>query len=1037
MRVVVHSPEKTWELPWGVTCIGTDAACEIRVAEGPPVAGVLVRWLESVMVLGVGNPPALALDGAPLVQRKLDVRKIATSDLYGAWGATGVRLSVGQQHLTLAVEDVPSPARAAQFEAADLEAVMRAAIAHALRTGGDPARIGTADTLPELVARMAGCIAVRFDPPTQVDATTTQTMILRSHVGSWEARTMTLQWRDAVPKDFRPEQQAAGIAATLEDTLRALAEGRHAAGDPPAYAGGYTEMPQMITKLGAYGVLAPDDFDHLGLPRDRVRNPQLLISTIGGRTEMVDLSNEPELTIEGQRVRRARVDRDTPVRIFDTPISVTPEVTRAPEMDIPGRIFRHLALPADPVTQIARLGLLLPHLTSRTAQRQAYLVAGVSGVRGAGIFAGHVPRLGTRRFTPMFSRWLGETISGSPLPYCRIIDTALRWAMEHGGELVTPAPMTDPRLFEPDDAPPDNTAVYWGPLAVLVRDTGEALVCWKHVFDAQFHPAEISFLRALLAGLKTDGLLPPQDLTSADLPASRPAAPDGAALRVGLARLALADITVLGSAQGSDARIVLDPSMSSKHLLLVREASGHRIFDLRSRNGVFIDGRRVNEVKLEPGRDVAIASTTVRYEPRADEEMVPDVGAYLAEDVALEPDPARVREAERLLALGRDLERTPDAIMRARWLQVTGAALLDCHVHLLELAGQGLPVQLHGSTSPEPPAPALIEGARALISAAFQSGAPQGPDPEGRVAVPAVALPGGQHRPLAMLFHRADGWTDAQQREVWAYACLLGHASVAHAQLELGARRVTVDGPVWIGRAKDCQLVIDDAKLSRRHALVVPGRGKPPFLWAVDFNSDGGIRVGGEARDRFQLRDGDVLEVGRHRIVARVPPLPVLARVSERLAMLERAPGLLALGRQEALEPADHLTALVEHLRAALAVGRALVIGADGTVLAASTDPEIASSEPLERFARHSEIHQLLRSVRTAKAPFVRTLEVDRIYRKAAMASIQMVMPLTAKTALGVPFRDGRVLVLATLRTAPVAFTPAQLAVATAAVQRA
>lgn len=1039
MRVVVHAPDQTWELNWGVSCIGTDPGCEIRLREGPPVAGVLVRWLESVMVLGVGDPPWLALDGAPTVQRKLDVRKIAASELYGRWGANGVRLSVGQQHLTLAVEDVPSPTRAEQFDAADLEAVMRAAISHALRAGGDAARLGTEDTLPELVAKMAGCVSARFDPPTRVDPMTTQTMILRSHTGSWQARTMTLQWRDAVPPDFKPEQHAAGIAATLEDTLRALAGGRAAAGDPPAYAGGYTEMPQMLTKLGAYGVLDPDDFDHLGLPRDRVRKPQLLISTIGGSTEMVDLANEPSLTIHGQPVRRARIAPDTPARIFDTPIKVTPEAAKPPEMNLPGRIFRHLALWADPVTQIARLGLILPHLTSRMAQRQAYLIAGVSGVRGAGIVAGHVPRVGVRLFTPMFQRWLGESIAGYGFPYCRVIDTALRWALENGGELISPSPMNDARLFEPDDAPADQTAVYWGPLAVLVRDTGEALVCWKHAWDPQFHPAEISFLRALLGGLKIDGLLPPQDLTPADPPRDRCAPAGGPALRVGKARLALGDVTVVGASSTADVRVVLDPSMSSKHLLVVREAVGHRIFDLRSRNGVTIDGRRVNEVKLEHGRELDIASTTFTYEADPDEvDGVPDPEAFLPEDTPLEADATRMRESERLLQLGRDLERATEPIMRARWVQVTGAALLDCQVHLVELAGQGLPVQLHGSTAPEPPDAAAIESARPLIASALQAGTPQGPDDAGRIVVPAAALPGGQHRPLAMVLHRAAGWTPERVREVWAFTALLGALPGAtRAQLELGLQRVTVDGPVWIGRSRDCHLVIDDPKVSRRHALIVPGRDEPPFLWAVDFNSDGGIRKDGKQHDRFQLGDGDVLEIGRHRIVARVPRLPFVARTGERLATLERAPGLVALGRQEAIAPADHLTALVEHLRAALGLGRALVLGRDGTVLAASTDSELADAEPLARFARHTEVNFLVNQARRQQRAFVRTLEADRIYRKAAMASIQMVMPLTAKTALAVPFADGRVLVLATLRTAPVAFTPAHLAVASAAVQKA
>lgn len=77
-------------------------------------------------------------------------------------------------------------------------------------------------------------------------------------------------------------------------------------------------------------------------------------------------------------------------------------------------------------------------------------------------------------------------------------------------------------------------------------------------------------------------------------------------------------------------------------------------------------------------------------------------------------------------------------------------------------------------------------------------------------------------------------------------------------------RVVLGDLPLLIGRQSDCDIVVNDANVSRRHAEIRPhGDG---FL-LVDLGSTNGSRVNGmSVRDR-ELRDGDELQFGSTRLV--------------------------------------------------------------------------------------------------------------------------------------------------------------------------
>lgn len=91
--------------------------------------------------------------------------------------------------------------------------------------------------------------------------------------------------------------------------------------------------------------------------------------------------------------------------------------------------------------------------------------------------------------------------------------------------------------------------------------------------------------------------------------------------------------------------------------------------------------------------------------------------------------------------------------------------------------------------------------------------------------------------------------------------------------LEYSGRRFLLsDGVTLIGRAANCQIVLDDALVSRRHAqLVVEGRR----VTVLDLGSANGVHVNGDrAGQSTVLKPGDVLAVGQQEMILRCGPRP-------------------------------------------------------------------------------------------------------------------------------------------------------------------
>ena len=92
---------------------------------------------------------------------------------------------------------------------------------------------------------------------------------------------------------------------------------------------------------------------------------------------------------------------------------------------------------------------------------------------------------------------------------------------------------------------------------------------------------------------------------------------------------------------------------------------------------------------------------------------------------------------------------------------------------------------------------------------------------------------------------------------------------IPSAMLAVGARRLLL-APAGgtVGRSRDCDIVLDDAGISRRHAEIRPG----PEGWTIaDLGSTNGVLLNGKRlRDTQPLRPGDQLELGSTHITFEV-----------------------------------------------------------------------------------------------------------------------------------------------------------------------
>ncbi len=79
-----------------------------------------------------------------------------------------------------------------------------------------------------------------------------------------------------------------------------------------------------------------------------------------------------------------------------------------------------------------------------------------------------------------------------------------------------------------------------------------------------------------------------------------------------------------------------------------------------------------------------------------------------------------------------------------------------------------------------------------------------------------------------------------------------------------------------IGRAKDCQLSIQESSVSRMHARVEMRDG---VWWLVDLKSSNGIACNGQRQSEFELRGGDLVTFGTVAFDVLAPATPAASAI--------------------------------------------------------------------------------------------------------------------------------------------------------------
>jgi pSer/pThr/pTyr-binding forkhead associated (FHA) protein len=131
---------------------------------------------------------------------------------------------------------------------------------------------------------------------------------------------------------------------------------------------------------------------------------------------------------------------------------------------------------------------------------------------------------------------------------------------------------------------------------------------------------------------------------------------------------------------------------------------------------------------------------------------------------------------------------------------------------------------------------------------------------EGRFARPGSAAPGGADR---------EGWLER------ARALTSGPGEYLALDAGDGLRVVPLTRE-WtrVGRSLAADVRLEDASVSRRHALLVR---QPDGVRVLDDRSLNGVFVNGERVDWRMVGDGDEIVVGRYRLTFLVVPRPAAA----------------------------------------------------------------------------------------------------------------------------------------------------------------
>src|SRR3954452_20501681 len=85
----------------------------------------------------------------------------------------------------------------------------------------------------------------------------------------------------------------------------------------------------------------------------------------------------------------------------------------------------------------------------------------------------------------------------------------------------------------------------------------------------------------------------------------------------GLVRDIEASVIRIGARRGNDVQLT-DSKVSGLHAEIRLDDRGYRLRDLDSTNGTYVSQLRINDVYIQPGAQIALGGTRLRFEPLGD-----------------------------------------------------------------------------------------------------------------------------------------------------------------------------------------------------------------------------------------------------------------------------------------------------------------------------------------------------------------------------------------------------------------------------------
>jgi FHA domain len=196
--------------------------------------------------------------------------------------------------------------------------------------------------------------------------------------------------------------------------------------------------------------------------------------------------------------------------------------------------------------------------------------------------------------------------------------------------LATPAPGPEP---EPDDAvepvfEADSIAEVSGDAeAEPAVPSGEKTVWLADLpppipFPQRGDSGRHDALRGDRTGANVEPMAPPASLPPAPATGAALLSESDAGRTVNYQLTAL---TYIGRAEDNQIRI-LDPGISRRHVLITATADGYTIRDLKSQNGTYVNGERIDERPLVDGDRITIGDVTLVFRRAADAESDHAIG---------------------------------------------------------------------------------------------------------------------------------------------------------------------------------------------------------------------------------------------------------------------------------------------------------------------------------------------------------------------------------------------------------------------------